>query len=123
MGRSLSCPFSRMTERGTPTNSFVSTSQLWYTWRVKEKVAKQLNKDKALLAEVVVDILVGEDRVLDAMNLALVVGLSWGGGDKKLWDLFSVIDKREPVVEALAPKVKGMRELKNMDCSISPVKG
>ena len=55
---------------------------------------------------------VGEDRVLDAMNLALVVGLSWGGGDKKLWDLFSVIDKREPVVEALAPKVKGMRELK-----------
>jgi hypothetical protein len=123
MGRSLSRPFSRMTERGTPTNSFVSTSQLWYTWRVKEKVAKQLNKDKVLLAEVVVDILVGEDRVLDAMNLAPVVGLSWGGGDKKLWDLFSVIDKREPVVEALAPKVKGMRELKNMDCSISPVKG
>jgi hypothetical protein len=62
-------------------------------------------------------------RALDAMNLAPVVGLSWGGGDKKLRDLFFVIDKRELVVEASAPKVKGMRELKNLDCSISPVKG
>jgi hypothetical protein len=113
-----------MTERGTPTNSFVSTSQLWYTCRVKEKVAKQLNKDKVLLAEVVVDIpVVGEDRVLDVMNLAPVVGLSWGGGDKKLRDLFSIIDKRELLVEAPAPKIKGMRELKNIVCSISPVKG
>ena len=124
MGRSFSRPFSCLMERGTPINSSVSTSQLWYTWRVKEKVAKQLNKNKVLLAEVVVDILVvGEGRALDAMNLALVVRLSWGGGDKKLWDLFSVIDKREPVVEAFASKVKGMREIKNLDCSISPVKG
>jgi hypothetical protein len=30
-------------------NSSVSTSQLWYTRRVKEKVAKQLNKNKDLL--------------------------------------------------------------------------
>ena len=56
-------------------------------------------------------------------TLASVLGLSWGGEDKKLRDLFSVIDKREPVVEAFAPKVKGLRELKNLDCSISPVKG
>jgi hypothetical protein len=41
----------------------------------------------------------------------------------KLRDLFSVIDKREPKVEAPVPKVKGMMELKNLDCSISPVKG
>jgi hypothetical protein len=29
-------------ESGIPTNSSVSLSQLWYTWRVKEKVTKQL---------------------------------------------------------------------------------
>ena len=107
---------------GSPINSFVSTSQLWYTRRVKEKVAKQLNKNKDLIAEAVVDIpVVGEGRVFDAMNLGSVVGLSWGGEDKKLRDMLIVID--EPVVEASAPKVKGMRELKNLDCSISPVKG
>jgi hypothetical protein len=97
---------------------------LWYTRRVKEKVAKQLNKNKELLAEVVGDIpVVGEDRELNVLNLALVLGLSWGGEDKKLGDLLFVIDKREPVVEAFAPKVKGLRELKNLDCSISLVKG
>jgi hypothetical protein len=111
-----------METRKDPFNSSVSTSQLWYTRRVKEKVAKQLNKNKDLLAEAVVDILVvGEGRVSDVMNLAFIVGLSWGGEDKKLWDMLAVID--EPVVEASEPKVKGMRELKNLDCSISPVKG
>ena len=54
-----------------------------------------------------------EDRVADALNLALVLGLSWGGEDKKLWDL----------VEATVPKLKGLRELKNLDCTISPGKG
>jgi hypothetical protein len=34
--------------------SFVSKSQLGYSRRVKEKVAKQLNKNKEMLAEVVV---------------------------------------------------------------------
>ena len=52
---------------------------------------------------------VGEEgyskTVLDAMNLAPMVGMSWGGDDKKLLDLFSVMENREP-------KVKGMRELK-----------
>ena len=60
--------------------------------------------------------------VLNAMNFAPVVGLSWGGEDKNLLDLFSIIDKREPIIDFSAPKVKGMRELKNLDCSISPVK-
>jgi hypothetical protein len=50
---------------------------------------------------------------LGILNLAPVLGLSWGGEDKKLWDL----------VEAIVPKVKGMRELKNLDCAISLVKG
>jgi hypothetical protein len=101
-------------ESGTSINSFVSMFQLWYTRRVKEKVTKQLNKNKDLIAEAVGVIpVVGEDRVANALNLAPVLGLSWGGEDKKLWDL----------VEASVPKVKGMRELKNLDCIISPVKG
>jgi hypothetical protein len=101
-------------ESGTPTNSSVSLSQLWYAQRVKEKVAKQMNKNKDLIAEVVGVIpMVGEDRVANALNLAPVLGLSWGGEGKKLRDL----------VEATIPKVKGMRELKNLDCTISPVKG
>jgi hypothetical protein len=103
-------------ESGTSisTNSSVSLSQLWYTRRVKEKVAKQLNKNKVLIAEAVgVMPVIGEDRVANALNLAPVLGLSWEGEDKKLRDL----------VEATVPKVKGMRELKNLDCTISPVKG
>jgi hypothetical protein len=101
-------------ESGTPSNSFVSMSQLWYTRRVKEKVAKQLNKNKVLIAEVVGVIPeVGEDWVANALNLAPVLRLTWGGEDKKLRDL----------VEASVPKVKGMRELKNLDCTISPMKG
>ena len=99
-----------------PSTSSVSKSQLGYSWRVKEKVAKQLNKSKELLVEIVVDILVaGEEGYSNALNLAPVVGMSWGGDDKKLLDLFSVMENREP-------KVKGMRELKNLDYSISPVK-
>jgi hypothetical protein len=84
-----------------PSNSFVSLSQLWYTRRVKKKVAKQLNKNKELIAKAVGVIpVVGEDQVADALNLAPVLGLSWGGEDRKLRDL----------VEATVPKVKGMRE-------------
>jgi hypothetical protein len=101
-------------ESGIPSNSSISMSQLWYTRRVKEKVAKQLNKNKVLIAEAVGVIpVVGEDRVANALNLAPVLGLSWVGEDKKLRDL----------VEASVPKVKGMRELKNLDFTISSVKG
>jgi hypothetical protein len=96
-----------------PINSSVSLSQMWYNRRVKEKVAKQLNKNKELIAEAVGVLPVGGgDRVSDALNLAPVLGLSWGGKDKKFRD----------IIEATVPKVKGMRELKNLDCDISPVK-
>jgi hypothetical protein len=83
-------------------------------------VAKQPNKNKELLAEIVVDVpVVGEEgysiRVLEAMKCAPVVGMSWGGDDKKLLDTFSAMENKEP-------KVKRLRELKNLDCSMSPVK-
>jgi hypothetical protein len=51
--------------------------------------------------------------VANALTLAPILGLSLGGEDKELWDL----------VEASVPKVKGMRELKNLNCTISQVKG
>jgi hypothetical protein len=112
LGRGLSHSF--------PTTSLVSKSQRGYAQRVKEKVAKQLNKNKELLAESLVDVpVVGEEgyskKVLGAMNLAPVVGMTWGGDDKKLLDLFSAMDNKEP-------KVKGLRKLKSLDCTISPVK-
>ena len=113
-------------ENPAPIYSFVSKSQLGYSRRVKEKVAKQLHKNKELLAEIVVETPVegveGYSKgVLDAMNLGPVVGLSWGAEDK-FFGPFFVIDKREPIIGVSAPKVKGIRELKNLDCSISPVK-
>ena len=81
-------------ESGSPINSSpVSTSQVLYTRWVKEEVAKQLNKNKNLIVEAVgVSPVVGKDRVANALNLTPV------------------------------PKVKGMRELKNLDCYISLVK-
>jgi hypothetical protein len=112
LGRSISQAFPCMTEGGAPIYSFVSKSQLGYSQRVKEKVAKQLHKNKELLAEVVVETPVERvegysKRVLDAMNLASDVGLSWGGEDNNLLDLFSIIHKREPIIDDFAPKVKG----------------
>jgi hypothetical protein len=110
----------RLSQPGSSTSS-VSKSQSGYARRVKEKVAKQLNKNKELLAEAIV-VNPGEgvegysDKVLSLMKVAPVMGLTWGGDDKKMLDLLSARDKRER-------KVKGMRELKNLDCSLSPVKG
>ena len=44
---------------------------------MKEKVAKQLKKNKVLIAEVMGLIpMVGEDRIANALNLAPVLGLS-----------------------------------------------
>jgi hypothetical protein len=107
------CPSSVGTDVTKPI-PFNSSGSWWYTRRVKEKLAKQLNKNKELIAEAVgVKHVVREDRVADTLNLAPVLGLSWGGEHKKFQDL----------VEATVPKVKGMRELKNLDCAISPVKG
>jgi hypothetical protein len=88
---------------------------------LKTMVAKQLHVE--VVVETPVEGVESYSKgVLDAMNLAPVVGLSWRGEDKNLLDLFSVIDKREPIVGVFAPKVKRMRELKNLDCSISPMK-
>ena len=44
--------------------------------------------------------------------MASVVGMTWGGDDKKMLDLLSARER----------KAKGLRELKNLDCSVSPVK-
>jgi hypothetical protein len=46
----------------------------------------------------------------------------WGCLGEVKTTFFFVIDKREPIIGVSAPKVKGMRELKNLDCSISLVK-
>jgi hypothetical protein len=51
----LSEPFPCMLESGAPVYSSVSKSQIGYAWRVKEKLAKQLYKNKELFAEVVAD--------------------------------------------------------------------
>ena len=109
LGRSLSQPVS--------SNSSVSKSQLGYFQRVKEKVAKQLIKNKEMLAKVVA-VNPGEGveeyskEVHNVMSVASVVGMTWGGDDNKMLDLLSTRER----------KAKGMRRLKNLDCSISPVK-
>jgi hypothetical protein len=79
-----------MSEGGTSFYSSVFKSQLRYSRRVKEKVAKQLHKNQELLAEVVAETLVdGYSKVvLDAGNFASVMGLSLGGDEKSLLDLF-----------------------------------
>jgi hypothetical protein len=79
-----------MSEGGTSFYSSVFKSQLGYSWRVKEKVAKQLYKNQELLAVVVAETPVeGYSKVvLDAENFAPVMGLSWGGDEKSLLDLF-----------------------------------
>jgi hypothetical protein len=95
------------------STSSVSKSQWGYYWRVKEKVAKQLNKNKELLAKAVaITPGVGvEGYSKEVLNCG---EMSWGGDDKKLLDMLSTRDKEQ--------KVKGMRELKNLDCSFSLVK-
>ena len=56
-------------------------------------------------------------EVIRTMNFALVVGLSWGGDDKRMLNLLSSVEKEKR--ELSASKVKGMRELKNLDCSLN----
>ena len=90
-----------------------------YSRRFKDEVAKQLLKNKDLLAEVVANIPVEgySKEVIDTMNFAPVVGLSWGGDDKRMLNLLSGIEKEQQ--ELAAPKVKGKRELTNLDCSLN----
>ena len=37
-------------------------------------------------------------------------------------EMFSTFDKRKPSIDVSTPKVKGLRELKNLDCTLSSVK-
>jgi hypothetical protein len=54
------------------------------------------------------------------LNIYGFVGLSCGGDEKSFLDLFSAIEEeREPKNDLSAPKVKGKRELKNLECSIN----
>jgi hypothetical protein len=79
LGRSLS--------QLVASTSAVSKSQLGYFRRVKEKVAKQLSKNKELLAETMV-VGPGEGvegyskEVHSVMGVASVVGMTLGGDDK-----------------------------------------
>jgi hypothetical protein len=110
LGRSIS-------QSGASTSS-VSKSQVGYFRRVKEKVAKQLTKNKELLAEAVA-VNPGEGmegyskEVHSVMKVVPVVRMTWGGDDNKMLDLLSARERN----------AKGMRELKNLDCPISPMKG
>jgi hypothetical protein len=75
----------------------------------------------------VVDIQVGakgySKAALDVMTFAPVVGMTWGGEDNKLLDMVSDLDTRKPSFEVSTPKIKGIRKLKNLDCTVSLVKG
>jgi hypothetical protein len=92
-----------------------------YAWRVKEKFAKQVHENRELFTEVVADTSEkGEENysevALDALKFASNMGWTCGEGDEKsLLNLFSKIEEeRKPTI-----KVKGKRELKNLECSIN----
>jgi hypothetical protein len=93
---------------------------------VKEKVVKQLHKNEELLAESVGVTQVGtkgySKAVLDSMKFALVVGMTWGGEDNKMLEMLSDFEKRKQFANVSTPKVKGLRELKNLVCTLSLVK-
>jgi hypothetical protein len=85
---------------------------LIYTLLIKQKTKKKKETPVEGYSKV----------VLDAGNFAPMMGLSWGGDEKSLLDLFSVIAKdkeREPFIDVSTPKVKGKRELKNLECFIN----
>ena len=91
LGLRLSEPFPRMSKGGAPIYSAVSKSQIGYARRVKEKIAKQLQNNKDLFVEVVVETAENYlEKVLDAMKFTSTVRLSSGeGGDEKSLESFS----------------------------------
>jgi hypothetical protein len=94
-------------------NSGISKSELGYFRRVKEKAAKQRIKNKEMLVEELDERVEGySNEVHRTMKMASVMGVTWGGEDKKMLDVLSARER----------KAKGLRELKNLDCSVSPVK-
>jgi hypothetical protein len=98
-------------------NPTVSKSEVVYARRVKKEISKQLFKNKEILAKVATDIPSEgfSKEVISTMNFASVVGLSWGGDDKRMLNLLSKIEKGKQ--ELAAPKVKEKRKLKNLECS------
>jgi hypothetical protein len=87
LGMRLRQSYPHMMESGTPIYSSVSKSQLGYFRRVKDKIVKQLLKNKELIAEVVAETSVegveGYSKVvLDAVKFTPIVGLSCGGDEK-----------------------------------------
>jgi hypothetical protein len=114
-----------MTKSGIPIYSSVRKSQLGYSWRVKKKIGKQLNKNKKLLAKTVEDTPVvrveGYSKgVLDVMEHASNLGLTFGGDEKRLSDLFLVIEEDRFREEDVSfSNTKGKREIKNLECSIN----
>jgi hypothetical protein len=61
-------------------------------------------------------------NLLKRMKFAPVVGMTWGGEDNKMLEMFSDFEKRKHFAEVSTPKVKGLRELKNLGRTLSPVK-
>jgi hypothetical protein len=105
-----------MMESGTPIYFSVSKSRLGYSRRVKKNISKQLNKNKKMLAKVVADPpVVGlegySEGVLDTMGCAPTLGLTFGGDEKKLFNLFSVIEEDHYCVEGVSiSNSKGKRK-------------
>ena len=105
----------------------VSTGDLGYSQRVKKKISKQLNKNKKLLAENVEDTPMirvegYSEGVLNVMELTPNLGLTFGGNEKRLSDLFSVIEEEQFCEEEVSiSNSKGKRELKNLECSINSI--
>ena len=92
---------------------------------MKKNIGKKLNKNKELLAEVGVDapvmgLEVYSEGVLNAMECAPTLGLTFGGDEKRLLNLFSVIEE-DPYHEGgvSVSNTKGKRELKILECSIN----
>ena len=81
--------------------------------------------NKKLIAEAVAATSMGgkEDSsmvVLGAMGVAPTLELSCGGDEKRLKDLLSAIEDDQFLEDgAPAPKTKGKRGLKNLECSIN----
>jgi hypothetical protein len=76
-------------------------------------LAKQRIKNKELLVEDLDEGVQGySNEVHKTMKMASVMGVTWGGEDKKMLDTLAARER----------KAKGLMELKNLDCSISPVK-
>jgi hypothetical protein len=85
----------------------------------KDPKPVELIKNKELIADKVANMPTEgyPKEVIRTFNFAPVVGLSWGGEDKRMLNLLSEIEKEKR--ELAAPKVKGKRELKNLECSLN----